>query len=83
VRVSTELDTHALDGGGNLFVVANVGAEAEGVAAGVLDFEVAEVELGFTAGEESDAGALAGEADGQAFADSAACSGDQDWSGLK
>jgi hypothetical protein len=52
-----------------LFVIVNVGAQSQRGAAGVLDFQMAEVELGFTARQEPHECTAGGEADGKTFPD--------------
>ena len=69
---TAELDPHPFQCGAHLFVVAHIGADAQGGAARMLDLQVAQVELGFAARDQPDAGAFSGESDGQAFADSPA-----------
>lgn len=69
---AAELDPHALQSGGYLFVITDVGANAERGAARVFDFQVTQVELGFAARDQPDASAFSGESDGQAFANSPA-----------
>ena len=64
-------------GGGDLFVIADVGAHAQGRAALMFDLQMTQIELGFAARQQPHASALARESDGQAFADSPARAGDQ------
>jgi len=72
-----ELHPHPLQGCGYLFVIADIGAHAQGRAASVFDLQMAQVELGFAARQQSHARTFPRESDGQAFADSAARAGDQ------
>jgi len=73
---TAELDPHAFQSGGHLFVIADVGANAECGAAPVLDLQMTQVELGLAACDQADASAFSGKSDGQAFADSPARAGD-------
>jgi hypothetical protein len=68
---------HPIDAGSYLFVIAHVGADAEGNASGMFDFEFGEVEFRRAAGEQSDAGSGRSETHGQAFPNSPARTGYQ------
>jgi hypothetical protein len=71
------MDARAFDGGVHLLEIADVGADAESGSAGVLDFEVTEVEFGFASRDESYAGAVGREANGKALANAASRAGNQ------
>ena len=72
-----EVDTGALDGGVHLLEIADVGADAQGGSAGVLDFQVAQIQFGLTARDESDAGALGRESNRKSLADATSRAGNQ------
>jgi hypothetical protein len=74
---SPKNDADAVDGRGDLFEIANVGAKSEGVTPGLLDFELGEVKLGLAAGQQRHAGARLGESHSQPFSDAAAGAGDE------
>jgi hypothetical protein len=67
----------AFDGGMHLFIVADVGTNAQRQATRVFDFEIGKVEFRFRAGNESDTGSGGGKSDGEAFANTASGAGDK------
>jgi hypothetical protein len=72
------VDAHALGCGADLFVIADVGTKAQGGSAGMFDFELAEIQFSFAAGEKSNAGTFGREPDRQTFSNTSARTGDQD-----
>ncbi len=68
---------HAVDGGGELFEIAHVGAKAVCDAARMFDFEFGEVEFALAATKEPDAEAGAGETNRKPLSDSPPGASDQ------
>jgi hypothetical protein len=71
------VDAHAIHGRVDLLEIGDVGSNAEGVAAGVLDLQMRQVQLGFASGEQADPVAGRGETDRQSLSDSTARSRDK------
>lgn len=71
---ASDVAQHGFDGAG----VGDVGADGEGVAAGVLDVVGYGLDVGFGAGADGDAGAAAAELEGDGAADAGAGAGDDD-----
>jgi len=70
-------DLHAVDGGGQLLEVADIGTNAEGSASGMFNLELGQVEFRGTSGKEADTGPRGGEADRQPLTNSPARTGNQ------
>ena len=63
------MHAHPVDGGVDLFEVGDVGSNAERVAAGVFDFQVRQVQLGFAARQQRHAISRCRKPDRQPLAD--------------
>ena len=74
---AAESDSHPIHRGRELFQVAHVGAQAQGVAAGLLDFELGEIQFRLAACQQPDTRSGLRESQGQPFSDSASGAGDQ------
>ena len=74
---AAEAGAHPFGGHNHAVEFADITREAEGDTAGVLDFEMGEIDFGFGAGDEADGGTYGGETDGEAFPDSATGPGDE------
>ena len=68
---------HAFDRYDHPVKFADIAGETEGDSAGVLNFEVGEIDFGFGASDEADRSAFGGETDGKAFSNAATGSGDE------
>jgi hypothetical protein len=63
---------HAVDGGVHLLKIADAGADAQGVAPAVFDFQIGQIQLRLTSGQQAYAGPGQRETKSDAFADPAA-----------
>ena len=68
---------HAVYGGADLLEIADIGAESQRRAAGVLNLEFGQIQLRLAARQQAHARAGGGEAQREALADAPAASGDQ------
>ena len=63
------VDAHAIDGRAHLLEVGDVGADAQRVSTGMLDFQMRQVQFGFAAREQRHAISRLREPERQTFAD--------------
>jgi len=75
---SAEDHAHAVHRRTHLLEIAHIGADAQGGAAGVLNFEFGQVQFRLAPGEQTDPRAGRGKPQRQPFAHTAARPGDQD-----
>ena len=71
------VDPHAVDGRVDLLEVGDIGADAQRVAAGVLDFQMRQVQFRLAAREQRHTIPGGGKSDGQSFADASSGSRDK------
>ena len=71
------MDAHAIDGGVHLLEVGDVGANAERIAAGVLDLQVRQIQFSLAASQQRHAISGGGKADRQPLADASTGPGDE------
>jgi hypothetical protein len=69
---------HAIHRGHQLFQVAHVGAQPQGVAAGLLDFELGQVQLRLASGQQPHAGSGLRQSQREPLPDASPRPGDQD-----
>ena len=69
---AAQVDAHLVHHRGHTFIIANVGQDFRCGAAGVADFQMAEIDFRFAARQQADLRAARRESDGQTFSDSAA-----------
>src|ERR1700683_3079872 len=74
---ATVVAAHAVNGGVELLEIRDVGANAQGVAAGMLNLQMRPIQLRLAAGQQSHLGSSGSESEGQPFADATSSARDQ------